>query len=419
MDENQYAGAEAILNQLLTREPGNPQVCQLLARLHLQRGDVQVALGEYRFLAGAALRAQDYPLAEALVSEFLAAEPNSVPLIELLAELFEEKGNPAAAAEQYAKAVELLLLHPEPGMESLHEELFEKVKVLAPDSDLVTRLTALMGGETPAESAASGEPIVESVAETVAPDQETISLQPAVEASEFSLAGAVPDDPPIVVPLVETAEEWHVPVNEAVPDAPVLVSAGGPAVDDRQSTATILAADTEPSRPGAWLTNAAPEIPQIGEPISIEPMAVPSGTAESPSVVSAEPAPDYEAHYTLGIAYKNMGLYEDAMDEFHVSKSAESFYLDSCLMTALCLKDQREYGPAIHGLETVLSDPRCQGAKGQAIRYELGMLYEAESQWGKAVTTYEMIPSFHDVPQRLESLRGKASSSQSEFRIAS
>ncbi|MEK7870081.1 MAG: tetratricopeptide repeat protein, partial [Nitrospirota bacterium] len=112
MDENQYAGAEAILNQLLTREPGNPQVCQLLARLHLQRGDVQVALGEYRFLAGAALRAQDYPLAEALVSEFLAAEPNSVPLIELSAELFEEKGNPAAAAEQYAKAVELLLLHP-------------------------------------------------------------------------------------------------------------------------------------------------------------------------------------------------------------------------------------------------------------------------------------------------------------------
>ena len=86
MDEQQYAGAEAILNQLLTREPGNPQVCQLLARLHLQRGDVQVALGEYRFLAGAALRAQDYPLAEALVSEFLAAEPNSVPLIELSAE---------------------------------------------------------------------------------------------------------------------------------------------------------------------------------------------------------------------------------------------------------------------------------------------------------------------------------------------
>ena len=146
---------------------------------------------------------------------------------------------------------------------------------------------------------------------------------------------------------------------------------------------------------------------------------MPCSTAETSLAASAEPAPDYEAHFTLGIAYKNMGLYEDAMDEFHVSKSADSFYLDACLMAALCLKDQRAYAQAIRGLEAVLSDPRCQGAKGQAIRYELGMLYEAESEWGKAVTTYQMIPAFHDVPQRLESLRGKASSAHSEFRVAS
>ncbi|MCS6293100.1 MAG: tetratricopeptide repeat protein [Nitrospira sp.] len=419
MDEKQYAGAEAILNQLLTREPGNPQVCQLLARLHLQRGDVQVALGEYRFLAGAALRAQDYPLAEALVSEFLAAEPNSVPLIELSAELFEEKGDSAAAAQQYAKAVELLLLHPEAGMESLHEELFEKVKALAPDSDLVTRLTVLMGGEIPADSAGVVESVVQSVAETVIPDPEPVSFPSAVEASDFSLAGAVPEELPVVAPLVEATEAWQVPINEAVPDTPLPVSASEQVVGDGTSAATILPADTEPSRPGAWLTNAPPEIPETVEPISIEPMAIPPVMAEPASVASAEPAPDYEAHYTLGIAYKNMGFYEDAMDEFHLSKSADSFYLDSCLMTALCLKDQRAYESAIRSLETVLADPRCQGAKGQAIRYELGMLYETESQWEQAVSTYQLIPSFHDVPQRLESLRGKAQAGPKELRLAS
>ena len=146
-------------------------------------------------------------------------------------------------------------------------------------------------------------------------------------------------------------------------------------------------------------------------PVSVEPVAIPSSPEAAP--------PDYEAHYTLGVAYKNMGLYEDAMDEFHISKSADSFYLDSCLMTALCLKEQRVFGPAIQGLEAVLSDPRCQGAKGQAVRYELGMLYEAESKWDLAVSTYQLIPSFHDVPQRLESLRGKAQAAQKEFRLAS
>ena len=38
---------------------------------------------------------------------------------------------------------------------------------------------------------------------------------------------------------------------------------------------------------------------------------------------------------------------------------------------------------------------------------------------GLAVSTYQLIPSFHDVPQRLESLRGKAQAAQKEFRLAS
>ena len=76
IEAKQFAGAEAILNQLLTKEPGNPEVCQLLAHLHLKRGDLQVALGEYRYLAGAALRAQEYVKAESLITDFLAVEPH-------------------------------------------------------------------------------------------------------------------------------------------------------------------------------------------------------------------------------------------------------------------------------------------------------------------------------------------------------
>ena len=140
IEEKQYAGAEAILNQMLTKEPGNPQVCQLLARLHLQQGQLQVALGEYRFLAGAALRAQDYPQAETLIAEFLAVEPNSVPLLELHGELYEEKGEIESAIQHYGKAIEVLLKTPEPGMPTLHEEIFEKVQTLAPDSPVAKRL---------------------------------------------------------------------------------------------------------------------------------------------------------------------------------------------------------------------------------------------------------------------------------------
>ncbi|HBH81430.1 MAG TPA: hypothetical protein DDY39_16520, partial [Nitrospira sp.] len=98
---------------------------------------------------------------------------------------------------------------------------------------------------------------------------------------------------------------------------------------------------------------------------------------------------------------------------------SDAFYLDSALMTAVCLKEEQQFAKAIVGLETVLSDPRCQGAKGQAIRYELGLLYEAEEQWEKAAHVFQAIPSFHDVPQRLATLKGKQRGGDVGFRYAS
>lgn len=327
IEEKQYAGAEAILNQMLTREPGNPQVCQLLARLHLQRGDVQIALGEYRFLAGAALRAEDFALAGSLIKEFLSAQPNSVPLLELHGELCKEQGDCAEAAQHYAKAVELLLEHPEPGLESLHEELFEKVRSLSTDAALVERLGARLRGE------------------------------PAASTSGVSA----------LEPELDSAQEK--------PTHGVHATAGG-----RKDAAT-------------------------------------HHVAEQPT--PAGPAPDLEAHFMLGVAYKNMGLYPEAREEFEVSKTGEAFHLDSCLMTAVCHKAERQFPQAIQRLESLLSDPRCQGAKGQAIRYELGLLFEAQAQWDKAAHTFQSIPSFHDVPQRLEALKKRSGSGQAALRRAS
>ncbi len=386
IEEKQYAGAEAILNQLLTREPGNPQVCQLLARLHLQRGDIQVALGEYRFLAGAALRAQDYLLAESLITEFLTAEPNSVPLLELYGELYEEKGDGAAAARQYAKAVELLLEHPEPGMESLHEELFEKVKSLTSDTDLIARLAARLAGEPPAAEAPVAE--ADPPLPVVAPPSE----EPAPAINGFSLAGAEPDDDYgfFAKPKASAADQGSV--------QPVPVEAAEHRLAEEGTEAAAGSADAT----------------EVDTPVA----AQPAGREPASAVQSSAVPVDYETHFTLGVAYKNMGLYREAQEEFAVAKQGESYYLDACLMMALCYKEEHELARAIQGLEAVLSDPRCEGAKGQAIRYELGLLYEAESQWDKAATTFQSIPSFHDVPQRLELLKSRAEPA-AEFRLAS
>jgi tetratricopeptide (TPR) repeat protein len=500
IEEKQFAGAEAILNQLLTKEPGNPAVCQLLAKLHLQRGDLQVALGEYRYLAGAALRAQDYAQAERLINDFLAVEPQSVALLELYGELYAEKGDVTNAVLQYGKAIELLLERPEPGMPTLHEELFEKVTALAPDSPTVQRLTALMNGT------AVDEPPVPARPETSVATSAVVPPGPIQEAETFSIANAAPGDARSLISETTSRQDGHLssfapePVptqselpqsaepesvaqgsgfsllnaepdeqqgglpqatGSAVPLSPVLstserfrayIEAGqhseagewlshlvtaqpddaearelfgylleakgdtaGAAVQYSRALELLLADvdaiedEIQPASLYAKVKELAPASPLVAKwasRFSSKPQASVPAVETSASVEPLHEI-DAETHYTLGVAYKNMGLLDEAKEEFDLSMKGPDYFLDSCLMIAVCLKEQGAGQSASAQLELLLKDPKCQGAKAQAIRYELGLLYEAQEQWGQAATIYESIPTFHDVPQRLESVRAR------------
>jgi tetratricopeptide (TPR) repeat protein len=472
IEEKQYAGAEAILNQMLSKEPGNPQVCQLMARLHLQQGQLQVALGEYRFLAGAALRAQDYPQAESLITEFLAIEPNSVPLLELHGELYEERGEIETAVQHYGKAIEVLLKHPEPGMPTLHEEIFEKVQSLAPDSPAVKRLAALMRGETPVEPPAASTS--------------------ASSIGGFSIEGAAPDDAWTTTTAIKPSQDRHFAQSNASKSVPEGISIDSAAPHDERgpSGAPHVSAESERAplsiseqfdaymqsgqvaQAEQWLgtvVNAQPDDAQarefLGEVLEkkgdgagaalqyaralellaagpnkgdteqmrglynkVKELAPASPIVAKLAAMFAPPAPpppvddlDPDTHYTLGVAYKNMGLLDEAKEEFALAMKGTEVFLDACLMTAVCLKEQEQFDSASAQLERLLTDPRCQGAKAQAIRYELGLLYEKQQQWQLATTMFEAIPTFHDVPQRLAAIRTapkQASAGPKAFRYA-
>jgi len=348
MEEGQYAGAEAMLTQLLSREPGNPQICQLLARLHLLQGNLNVALGEYRFLAGAALRSQEHLLANSLIQEYLKVEPNSVPMLELFGELCEEKGDGAAAAQHFGRAVEILLEHPEPGMPTLPAELFEKVQALAPGS---------------------------AIARKLAP------------AFDLNVAPATAETTP-------SATDSAVPLPVQSPEPPVME----PMAD---SAFRLASAGSSPPAEQVIRQTVHDDSPAPGEPAR---SASPSPAAEPVAAASLVNGMDAETRYALGTAYKDMGLLEEAKEEFMGSMKDVSFFIDSCLMLGLCLKEQEQSDHAIQLLEKVVTDSRCRGGNAQIVRYELGLLYEKVSARDRAIAMYQSIPSFHDVPQRLEAL---------------
>ena len=360
MEEGQYAGAEAMLTQLLSREPGNPEICQLLARLHLLQGNLQVALGEYRFLAGGALRSQDYAMAESLIGEYLKVEPASVPMLELLGELYEEKGDAATAAQHFGRAVEILLEHPEPGMPTLPAELFEKVQALAPGSAIARQLAPAFG------SAATASPEPTEAAPPLA--------QPADPVA------SLPTPPPAVE---KPAEEISFKLLD--PSAPAPLMPRPVAAENALAASAPPAAMAQPAEPVA--------------PVEAPPAPV------APSADSI----DAETRYALGMAYKDMGLLEEAKEEFLLSMKDSGFFVDSCLIMALCLKEQGESAQAIQLLEKLLADSRCRGGNAQLVRYELGLLYEKTECRERAIAMYQSIPSFHDVPRRLETLRNRDS----------
>lgn len=363
IEEGQYAGAEAMLTQLLSREPGNPEICQLLARMHLLQGNLVVALGEYRFLAGGALRAQDYVMAESLIADYLKVEPSSVPMLELLGELYQEKGDPATAAQHFGRAVELLLEHPEPGMPTLPAELFEKVQALAPGSAIARKLAAAF--DPSAGSIPEPEPLA-SMVEAVLPPPEpepapvVLAAEPVVEAPFRILDASAPP--------VEAA-----PVSPSPITKPVVVRTAQPPV-----TLSEPVLDTAP-----------PPVPPVVPPV-VEP---PAQTV------------DAETRYALGMAYKDMGLWDEAKEEFLLSMKDSGFFVDSCMMMALCCKEQDHPEQAVQLLERLMADSRCRGGNAQLVRYELGLLYEKTGARDQAFSMYQSIPTFHDVPRRVEALR--------------
>ncbi|MCS6319691.1 MAG: tetratricopeptide repeat protein, partial [Nitrospira sp.] len=363
IEEGQYAGADAMLTQLLSREPGNPEICQLLARPHLLQGNLQVALGEYRFLAGAALRAQDHGMAESLINDYLKVEPASVPMLELLGELYQEKGDAATAAQHFGRAVEILLEYPEPGMPTLPAELFEKVQALAPGSAIARKLAPAF--DPNASPAVEPEVEAEPVAIQAEPEPET---QPAPIPTPVVAAPAA--DMPFRL-------QGAAPPPAAPPPAPAPVAA----------------------------QVSAPPPPKL---VPVEPVSRAEPEQPPPAPVPAAPAAvevDAETRYALGMAYKDMGLLEEAKEEFVFSMKDSGFFVDSCLMMGLCLKEQSRADQAIQLLEKLIADSRCRGGNAQLVRYELALLYEQSGARERALVMYQSIPSFHDVSRRVEALR--------------
>ena len=163
MNTGKYGRSSAALKELLTLDPHNTEARRLFATLHLRLGSLVTARQAFESLANEAIGRQDFWLAESLLREYLVAGPRCVPFLELLAHVYEDKGDAMAAVAELGKAIEVLIEDPDSENPKKPSQLYAKVRELAPGSPVAFQFASLFDIQTgellvPVKQAPAGEP---------------------------------------------------------------------------------------------------------------------------------------------------------------------------------------------------------------------------------------------------------------------
>lgn len=117
---------------------------------------------------------------------------------------------------------------------------------------------------------------------------------------------------------------------------------------------------------------------------------------------------DAESHYSLGLAYKEMGLFDEAITEFLVAAHSPERKIDCMILMAVCLREVGELQKAVEILAETLKEPDLNEDEVLGIKYELAICHEALAETELAKQLYSDIiavrPDFSDTAVRLSQL---------------
>jgi tetratricopeptide (TPR) repeat protein len=121
---------------------------------------------------------------------------------------------------------------------------------------------------------------------------------------------------------------------------------------------------------------------------------------------------DSDTHYDLGIAYKEMGLLDDAIGEFRTALAGHNRRkeVDILTMVGLCQALKGDHREAVQAYRRALHSEYLTGDAAKALHYELGAAHEALGEGAVAVWYFQKIvrvdPRYRDARARVDRLGG-------------
>jgi len=121
---------------------------------------------------------------------------------------------------------------------------------------------------------------------------------------------------------------------------------------------------------------------------------------------------DYDTRYNLGIAYKEMGLLEEAIHEFLISSKHPVKFFDSAGLLGMCFREKGMFSEAINWFDKALKTPSRRMEEYLAVKYELVMTHKQSGDYTEAkkmlVEILKESPQYRNAVQLYQEIKSLA-----------
>ncbi|MDA8084865.1 MAG: tetratricopeptide repeat protein [Nitrospiraceae bacterium] len=382
--------------------------CIILHELYTMKGDLEAAGKELR---DAVEISPEDPRLLGRVESPPAFEPTSYVVSEPVS-----GGGEASDIEDYEDALAEADFYVRQGLIQEASKILEKMQLLFPDNkDIAERLESI---------GLIAEPLATLSSEVVTEAGEEVAGADVHVSPEFELepTGYAPDRGEVAPGFAEVEFGVTAPVDaapaepEAVyPEEVVEADLSGAAGPDRSEQTAFGEPLSTDVPAGAAPYEAAP-------PAAEEPAEEPAEEYENlmlteQDLVEAEEMPDLaldndvleifqefkkglekelgeedsETHYNLGIAYKEMGLVDDAIKEFQTSRNDPKRFIQSSTMLGVCYMEKGLYSLAVDVLRKVAETLTEKDDSYWPVRYDLAEACEKNRNFNEALDLYTSV----------------------------
>ncbi|HEX2717060.1 MAG TPA: tetratricopeptide repeat protein [Gemmatimonadaceae bacterium] len=348
-------------------EPSKPGLRRQLAEALFERGARDEGLGELELAMIGFERANDLASAASVADEIIRLNPNSVRHHQKRVEYAFRTSDRSRLIEAYLELADALFRSSQPDKA---KTVYQRVLELSPDD--VRAQAALSAFVEPSPAPAPAAP--------AAPRKAVGTPERSGAFRRYTGQTQKPPEPP---PAPRRREK--VPTDPAG-----FVNLGDWLKDDAEPKSTRMVVEEQ--------------APTGNEQADFNDMLrrFKQGVAQN---VEDE---DHQAHYDLGVAYKEMGLLDEAIAEFQKALRGAEGRVRTYEALGQCFLEKSQFQVAATLLQRALAEPRHSDEQLVGVLYLLGYATEALQQWTEALTYYQRVFAvdieFRDVSERITAL---------------